>query len=47
MTFQEEEVAEVFYVPFAKLKEMVENNDPELVRHEAEFEILFEYLDKQ
>ena len=47
MTFQEEEVAEVFYVPFVKLKEMVENNDPELVRHEAEFKILFGYLDKQ
>ena len=44
MIFQEEEVAEVIYVPFAKLKEMAESGDPELVRHDAEFEILFKYL---
>lgn len=47
MVFQEEEVSEVIYVPFAKLKEMVEGNNPELVRHEDEFKILFDYLESQ
>ena len=44
MIFQKEEVAEVVYVPFAKLKEMVEGNDPELVQHDTEYNILFKYL---
>lgn len=44
MVIQKDEVSEVFYVPFIKFKEMVDGNDPELLRHEEEFGILFDYL---
>ena len=47
MVFQKEEVSEVIYVPFAKLKEMIDGNAPELVRHEAEYKILFDWLARQ
>jgi isopentenyldiphosphate isomerase len=46
MKLQAEEVTEAFYVSFDKFKEMVKSRDPELLRHEEEFEILFDYFEK-
>ena len=47
MILQKEEVSEVVYVPFAKLKEMIDEHDPELLRHDDEFKILFDWLNRQ
>jgi isopentenyldiphosphate isomerase len=46
MKLQAEEVTEAFYVSFEKFREMVGSRDPELLRHEEEFEILFDYFEK-
>lgn len=42
MTIQEDEVAEIFFVPFTQFKQMVADRAPDLLRHDDEFEILFE-----
>ena len=47
MTLQKEEVSEVVYVPFAKFKEMIDEHNPELLRHDDEFKILFDWLNQQ
>jgi hypothetical protein len=47
MTLQKEEVSEVVYVPFAKFKEMIDERNPELLRHDDEFKILFDWLNQQ
>ena len=51
MEFQKEEISEIFYVPYKDFKKMVEDRHPDLLRHDEEFEILFdlfnEKLDKQ
>ncbi len=47
MTFQKEEVAEVVYVSLAKLKEMIDEHNPELLRHDDEFKILIDWLNRQ
>jgi len=47
MKFQEDEISEIMYVPYEKFKEMVNNNQPDLLRHDEEFEILFSILDKE
>ena len=47
MTLQKEEVTEVFFVPFDKFVEMVESRQSDLLRHEEEFEILFELFNKK
>lgn len=46
MKFQEEEISEIMFVPFDRFREMVLNHDPELLRHEEEFQILFDLFDK-
>lgn len=47
MKFQEEEISEIMYVPYKKFKEMVNNRQPDLLRHDDEFEILFNLFDKE
>ena len=47
MTLQKEEVSEVVYVSFAKFKEMIDEHNPELLRHDDEFKILFDWLNQQ
>ncbi len=47
MKYQEEEISEIFYVPYKKFKKMVEDRQPDLLRHEEEFEILFNLFDKE
>ena len=44
MKYQEEEISEILFVPFYKFKDMVINHDPDLLRHEDEFQILFDLL---
>ncbi len=47
MRYQEEEITEIFFVSYKKFKEMVKNRQPDLLRHEEEFEILFGIFDKE
>ena len=46
MKYQEEEISEIFFVPYKKFKEMVINRQPDLVMHDEEFEILFNMLER-
>lgn len=45
MKYQEEEISEIFFVPYKKFKEMVNNKQPDLLMHNDEFEILFGLFD--
>ncbi len=47
MKYQEEEISEIFYVPYKEFKSMVNNIQPDLLRHDEEFEILFNLFDKE
>ena len=47
MKFQEDEISEIMFVPYKKFKEMVNNKQPDLLRHDDEFEILFDMFDKE
>ena len=47
MKFQKEEISEIMYVPYKKFKKMVKNKQSDLLRHEDEFEILFNLFDKE
>lgn len=47
MKFQEDEISEIFFVPYKKFKEMVNNKQPDLLMHDEEFEILFELFDNE
>ena len=47
MTFQKEEISEIFYVPYKDFKNMVQNKQPDLLRHDEEFEILFNLFDEE
>lgn len=47
MKFQEEEISELFFVPYKKFKDMVNNKQPDLLMHTEEFDILFEMFDKE
>lgn len=47
MKFQEDEISEIFFVPYKKFKEMVNNKQPDLLLHDEEFEILFELFDNE
>lgn len=47
MKLQKEEVSEVFYVPYKKLKEMYYNHQPDLLRHEEDYEELFKMFDSE
>ena len=42
MKMQEEEVSEIFFVPFKEFKKMVENRQPDLLCHDEEADILFD-----
>lgn len=43
---QEEEVSEIKYVSVQEIKDMITKNDPTLLMHPDEFEILFDILEK-
>lgn len=45
MKYQKEEISEIFYVPYKEFKEMIKNRQPDLLRHDEEFEILFNLFD--
>ena len=47
MKFQKEEISEIMYVPYKIFKKMVKNKQSDLLRHEDEFEILFNLFDKE
>lgn len=49
MRYQKEEIEEIFFVPYIKLKEMVNNKQSNLLidTYEEEIEILFNLLDKE
>lgn len=47
MEFQEDEISEIFFVPYKKFKEMVINKQPDLLMHNEEFDILFNMFDSE
>jgi len=47
MKYQEEEISDIFFVPYKKFKEMVTTKQPDLLRHEEEFEIIFNLFDDE
>lgn len=47
MKFQKEEISEIFFVPYKKFKEMINNKQPDLLMHTEEFEILFNMFDNE
>ena len=47
MKYQEEEISEIFFVPYKRFKQMVNNKQPDFLRHDEEFKILFEMFDKE
>lgn len=47
MKFQEEEISEIFFVPYKKFKKMIKNEQVDLLMHNEEFEILFNMFDKE
>ena len=47
MKFQEEEISEIMYVPYKQFKKMVTEHQPDLLRHDEEFKILFDMFDEE
>ena len=47
MKFQEEEISEIFFVPYKEFKDMFNNKQPDLLRHDEEFDILFNMFDSE
>ncbi len=47
LSFQKEEISEIFFIPYPKFKEMVYNRQEDLVIYPDEYQILFELLDKE
>ena len=47
MICQKEEISEIFYVSYKDFKNMVQNRQPDLLRHDEEFEILFNLFDEE
>jgi len=47
MKYQESEISEIFFVPYKKFKEMVNNKQPDLLMQTDEFEIIFSMLDEK
>lgn len=45
LVFQEEEISEIFYVPYKKFKKMVQNRQADLVMYDDEYKILFDIFD--
>lgn len=47
LKYQEEEISEIFYVPYKEFKKMVENRQSDLVIYEDEYDILFNIFDPE
>lgn len=47
LKYQEEEISEIFFVPYKKFKEMIENRQKDLVIYEDEYPILLALFDKE
>lgn len=47
LKYQEEEISEIFYVPYKKFKEMIKNRQKDLVIYPDEYPILFNIFDKE
>lgn len=47
LKYQKEEISEIFFVPYKKFKEMIINRQPDLLRHDEEFNIIFDLFDKE
>lgn len=47
MEYQKEEISEIMYVPYKEFKKMVQNKQPDLLRHDEEFEIIFNLFDEE
>lgn len=47
MKYQREEISEIFFVKYKEFKKMVNNKQPDLLRHDDEFEILFNMFDSE
>lgn len=47
MKYQEEEISEIFFVPYKDFKNMVNNRQLDLLRYDKEFELLFELFDNE
>ena len=47
MKYQEEENSELLFVPYKDFKKMIEDRQPDLLRHDEEFEILFDLFDSK
>ena len=47
MKYQEEEISELFFVSYKEFKKMVQNRRPDLLKHDEEFEILFNLFDDE
>ena len=47
MNFQKEEISEIIYVSYKEFKNMVRNRQPDLLRHDEEFEIIFNLFDEE
>ena len=47
MNFLKEEISEIFYVSYKEFKNMVRNRQPDLLRHDEEFEIIFNLFDEE
>ena len=46
INMQEEEVSEVKFIPRKELQKLIEDKDPTLVQHPAEYKLLFQFLEK-
>jgi len=47
MKYQEKEISEIMFVPYKEFKKMVQNRQLDLLRHDDEFEILFNLFDNE
>lgn len=47
MTYQKEEISEIFFVPYLKFKDMVMSKQEDLVLYPEEYSLLFSLLDKK
>lgn len=45
--YQEDEISEILFVTYKRFKEMIVNNNPELLMKYDEFEILFQLFDEK
>ncbi len=46
LTFQEEEISALKFVPLEELRHMVQNNDSDLVPHHRKYEAFFKIMDR-